>query len=148
MSQAQTWLGRPTYHAAQQTGVDLVSRRRLRGVAPTIDRLDPHALHQRCDMPPADLDAFAGEKIAQHARPRERALQMPFVDPPHERQVAGRNRTRLIGDRAAADAHSLRLAGNRQVVLAVDRRFALNRPALPSAPDKKSFSSASSPILA
>ncbi|MHC2279418.1 hypothetical protein ACVME8_006061 [Bradyrhizobium diazoefficiens] len=31
---------------------------------------------------------------------------------------------------------------------AVDHRFALSRPALVSAPDKKSFSNASSPILA
>src|SRR5437764_8515681 len=32
--------------------------------------------------------------------------------------------------------------------VAIDHRFALSRPALPSAPDKKSFSSVSSPILA
>ena len=123
-------------------------RRGLRCVPPTIDRLDPPALHQRRDMPAADLDAFAGEKVAQHAGPRERALQMQFVHPPHERQVFGRDRTRSALNRASADAESLRLAGDRQAMLAVDHRFALNRPALPSAPDKKSFSSASSPILA
>jgi hypothetical protein len=33
-------------------------------------------------------------------------------------------------------------------VLTVDHRFALRSPALPSAPDKKSFSSINSPILA
>jgi hypothetical protein len=33
-------------------------------------------------------------------------------------------------------------------VLAVDHRFALSKPALPSAPDKKSFVSVSSPIFA
>jgi len=33
-------------------------------------------------------------------------------------------------------------------VVAVDHRFALNKPALPSAPDKKSFSSVNSPIFA
>jgi hypothetical protein len=33
-------------------------------------------------------------------------------------------------------------------VLTVDHRFTLNKPALPSAPSKKSFSSVSSPILA
>jgi hypothetical protein len=33
-------------------------------------------------------------------------------------------------------------------MLVVDHRFALSKPALPSAPSKKSFSSVSSPILA
>jgi hypothetical protein len=40
------------------------------------------------------------------------------------------------------------LPGERQIVRAIDHRFALRRPALPSAPDKKSFSSASSPSFA
>jgi len=43
---------------------------------------------------------------------------------------------------------NLSLPGNRQVVLAVDHRFALSKPALVSAPSKKSFSSVNSPILA
>src|SRR5687767_10641581 len=38
---------------AQQIGVDLVSRRRFRGVGLSINGLDPHPLHQRRDMPPA-----------------------------------------------------------------------------------------------
>ena len=37
---------------------------------------------------------------------------------------------------------------DRQIVLPVDHRFALSRPALPSAPDKKSLVSVSSPIFA
>jgi len=32
-------------------------------------------------------------------------------------------------------------------MVAVDHRFALNKPALPSAADKKSFSSVNSPIV-
>src|SRR5260370_4083363 len=35
-----------------------------------------------------------------------------------------------------------------QIVRGLDHRFALSKPALPSAPSKKSFSSVSSPILA
>jgi hypothetical protein len=47
-----------------------------------------------------------------------------------------------------ADVQNLRLAGNREIVRPVDHRFALSKPALVSAPSKKSFSSASSPIFA
>src|SRR4249920_2686603 len=41
-----------------------------------------------------------------------------------------------------------RLLGDGQIVRGLDHRFALSKPALPSAPSKKSFSSVSSPILA
>ena len=99
-------------------------------------------------MPAADRNALAAQKIAQHASARERTLQMQFVDPPHEAQVLGRDRTRLVIDRAPADVQNLRLAGNREIVRPVDHRFALSKPALVSAPSKKSFSSASSPIFA
>jgi hypothetical protein len=43
----------------QQIRINLVTRRRLAGVRAAIDRLDPHALHQRRHMPPPDGDAFA-----------------------------------------------------------------------------------------
>jgi hypothetical protein len=57
------------------------------------------------------------------------------------------NKSKLI-NAAAADLQNFRLPGNRQIVLAVDHRFALSNLALVSAPSKKSFSSVSSPILA
>src|ERR1700688_2293106 len=98
-------------------------------------------------MPAADCNALAVQKIAQHASARERALQMQFVDPPHD-ALFGRDRTGLVIDRAPADVQNLRLAGNRENVRSVDHRFALSKPALVSAPSKKSFSSASSPIFA
>ena len=44
-------------------------------------------------------------------------------------------------DAAAADAQNLSLLADRQIVRAVDHRFALSNPALVSAPSKKSFSS-------
>src|ERR1700692_1925718 len=91
-------------------------------------------------MPAPDCNALAVQKIAQHASARERALQMQFVDPPHDAQVFGRDRTGLVIDRAPADAQNLRLAGNRENVRSVDHRFALSKPALVSAPSKKSFS--------
>jgi hypothetical protein len=50
---------------------------------------------------------------------------------------------------APADPERLRLPTEAQPMVAIDHRLALgNRPALPSAPDKKSFSSISSPIFA
>src|ERR1700681_2274915 len=73
---------------------------------------------------------------------------MQPVETPHDFQVGRRHRARQVVDAAAADAQNLRLLADRQIVLTVDHRFALSNPALVSAPSKKSFSSASSPILA
>src|SRR5277367_3304882 len=73
---------------------------------------------------------------------------MQFVNPSHHLKVGHRHRPRQVVDAAAADAQNLRLLCDRQIVLTVDHRFALSRPALLSAPSKKSFSSASSPIFA
>src|SRR5476649_2151388 len=73
---------------------------------------------------------------------------MQPVEPPHDHEVGFRNRPRQVVDAATADTQNLRLLRNRQIVLAVDHRFALSKPALVSAPSKKSFSSVSAPILA
>src|ERR1700683_3744858 len=69
-------------------------------------------------------------------------------DAAHQREVLGGHRLGLVIDAAAADVQDLGLADDGKVVGAVDHRFALSMPALMSAPSKKSFSSASSPILA
>src|SRR5271156_1423653 len=73
---------------------------------------------------------------------------MQFVKPSHHLKVGHGHRPRQVVDAATADAQNLRLLCDRQIVLTVDHRFALSRPALLSAPSKKSFSSASSPIFA
>src|ERR1039457_6422125 len=73
---------------------------------------------------------------------------MQPVETPHDREIGVRHRARQIIDAAAADPQNLRLLRDRQIVLAVDHRFALSNPALVSAPSKKSFSSVNSPILA
>ena len=99
-------------------------------------------------MAAADLDALAVQKVAQHPAARERVFQMQLVDAPHEREIFGRCRPGFVVDAAAADVQDLGLTGDGKVVGAVDHRFALSMPALMSAPSKKSFSSASSPILA
>src|SRR3981189_1950151 len=73
---------------------------------------------------------------------------MQPVETPHDREIGVRHRPRQVINAAAADLQNFRLPGDRQIVLAVDHRFALSNPALVSAPSKKSFSSVSSPILA
>ena len=122
--------------------------RGLAGVGATIDRLDPHSFHQRSDVAPANQNAFAGEHVAQHPAARERIVEMQFVDPPHDGEVLRRDGPRLVVDGASADVQRLRLPREGEIVTFVDHRFALNKPALVSAPSKKSFSSVNSPILA
>src|SRR5271166_3021239 len=73
---------------------------------------------------------------------------MQFIQLAHEGEIGGGHRTRQVINAAPADTQGRRLLCNRQSVLAIDHRFALSRPALVSAPSKKSFSSVSSPILA
>jgi hypothetical protein len=124
-----------------------VARLGLRGARTAIERLYPHPLHQRLHVTTADLAPIGSQQASQHPRTGERKLQMQPVETPHHLQVARRHRTWQIVDAAAADVQSLRLLGDRQIVLTVDHRFALSSPALLSAPSK-SFSSVSSPILA
>src|SRR5215207_11375479 len=96
----------------------------------------------------ADVDPLLVEKIPQHPAAREGELEVQLVHPAHEGEVGRGNRSRQIVDAAAADPERLSLLGERQRVRVVDHRFALSRPALLSAPDKKSLVSVSSPILA
>src|SRR5258708_40283021 len=73
---------------------------------------------------------------------------MQRIDPAHDHQFSLRHRLRFVVKAAPAEPQQCRLPGQRQVVSPVNHRFALNRPALVSAPDKKSFSNVNSPILA
>jgi hypothetical protein len=88
-------------------------------------------------------------KIAQHPATRERDAHVQRVDPPHDRKISSRGRPGQTIDAAAADPHLLRLTWHRQRVRTVDPGYALgNSPASPSAPDRESFTSVNSPILA
>ncbi len=133
---------------AQQIGIDLVPRRRLRGVGAAVERLDVHLLHERSDVTPAHAVALRVQEPLQHPASRERVVEMQFVDPAHQRQIGGWDGTGQVVDAAPADPQNACLAGDRKSVTAVDHFLALSNPALLSAPAKKSFSSASSPILA
>src|SRR6056297_502794 len=133
----------------QQIGIDLVPRCRFRGVGLSIQGFYAHALHQRGDVQPPDPEPFLDEQTLQHPVARERELHVQLVDPVHQLQIGIRNRARLVVDAAPADPQHDRLAADAQLRGGIDHFLALgNRPALPSAPDKKSFSSVSSPIFA
>src|SRR5690606_42012027 len=73
---------------------------------------------------------------------------MQFIDPAHQGQIPWRDRTWQIIDAAPANIEHPCLLGHGQIMIAINHRFALSRPALLSAPSKKSFSSVSWPILA
>jgi hypothetical protein len=87
---------------------------------------------------------------------RSRSILLPangsskweLVHSTHDGEIDGRYWSGQVIDAATADPERPCLLRDRQIVLAVDHRFALSRPALPSAPDKKSLVSVSSPIFA
>jgi len=88
-------LVRPHYRQlAQQVGIDLVPWRWLRRVRTSVERLQPHPLHQRRDMQPTHRRALLPEQITQHPATGERVEQMQLVDPTHDCQVAVRHRPR------------------------------------------------------
>src|SRR4051812_14516200 len=99
-------------------------------------------------MPATNVDPFLFEEVAQHPAARERELKMQLVHSAHDGQIGRRHRSGQVIDAATADPKRLGLLGDRQIMGAVDHRFALSRPALLSAPDKKSLVSVNSPILA
>src|SRR6186713_31820 len=99
-------------------------------------------------MAAADLHALGLQEIAQHPAAREQEVEMQLVHPAHDGEIGRGHGSRQAVDAAPADVQRLRLAGDGQRVRPVDHRLALSRPALLSAPSKKSFARVSSPILA
>ncbi|CAG9195925.1 hypothetical protein BVIET440_50315 [Burkholderia vietnamiensis] len=73
---------------------------------------------------------------------------MLFVDSSHQQPIDLADRLRSVIHARSRNANQPRLSRNRQRMRTVDHRFALSSPALPSAPDKKSFSSVNWPIFA
>src|SRR4051794_7794908 len=145
---ARTWFGRSIVIPRRRLGVDVVPGRRLRGVGLAIEGLDTHPPHQRRDTAAADLGSLLVQEVPQHPAACERKLEVRLVRSAHDGEGGGRHRSGPVMDAAPADPERLRLLDDRRIMVAVDHRFALGRPALPSAPDKKSSVSVSSPILA
>ena len=74
-----------------------------------VQRLDPHAPHQRLDVTPAGLAPIGSQKAAQHPCPREGELQMQPVDLAHEFEIGRRRRTRQVINRAPRKTSGLGL---------------------------------------
>src|SRR5918994_2658634 len=96
-------------------------------------------------MPATDLDPLPVQQIPQHPAAREGELEVQLVHPTHDGEIGRCYGSGQGGDAAAADPERPCLLGDRQIVVAVDHRFALSSPALPSAPDKQSLVTVSSP---
>ena len=99
-------------------------------------------------MTPSHLAPIGSQQVAQHPRAGEGKLQMQLVHLPHEGKVGRTHQLWHIVEAPAADVQRFGLLRQWQIMLAVDHRFALSKPALLSALSKKSFSSVNSPILA
>ena len=96
----------------------------------------------------------AVHRISLSGTPIENSLsdlwsQMQFINPAHQSEIGIGYWARLVIYAAPTDPEQRCLLADAEFVITLDHRFALgNRPALSSAPDKKSFSSASWPIFA
>ena len=137
---------------AQQVRVDRAPGCLPAGVGLPVERRDRHAPHQRGHVLAAHRDAFAAQQIAQqiaqHARSGKRQFQVQLVDAAHQLEVIIAHRLGPVVRAAAADTHEFGLPLDWQRMTSLDHRPTLSRPALLSAPDKKSISSACWPILA
>jgi len=102
-----------------------------------VEHLYPHPLHQRLHVTTAASAPLGSQQASQHPRTGEGELQMQPVETPHDREVSRRHWARQIIDAATADVQRLSLLGDRKIMVTVDHRFALSKPALPSAPSKK-----------
>lgn len=104
--------------------MDFVSGRWFPRVRATIDCLDarpsglrgptgatvPRTLHQHGDVHPPSLQPFSPQEPLQHPTSSKRVVEMQFIDPAHQSQIAVRHRTRQIIDTATAEAEKLCLA--------------------------------------
>jgi len=132
----------------QEIGVDPMGRMPLSGAGLAIHGGDPYVPHETGHTPPPNGLAVLSEKIAQHPGSGKGILEMQLVNPVHQSQLGISHGRWLIVGRRARHAKQLALPDDRQGMSSVDHRFALSKPALMSAPSKKSFSSASCPIFA
>ena len=113
-----------------------------------VQRLDAHPPHQCGDVSTPGGESLLAEQASHHPTACKRILKVQLIDAAHQSETGFAYRPWPVVDAPAADAHCLCLAGERQLVIAVDHRLAPGNPAFVSADSKKSFSNASSPILA
>jgi hypothetical protein len=92
---------------SQQIEVNLVPRRRFRGLWPAIEGLDAHALHQRGNVQPADFEPLLDQQPLQHPAARKREFHVQLAGPVHQPQIGIRHRAGLVVDTAPADQISV-----------------------------------------
>jgi hypothetical protein len=93
-------------------------------------------------------DALQTQHVAQHPATQKRPLQVQLIDAAHQLQIRFTRPHGLVIQRGARQLQQLGLTGQTQFVIGIDHRLALDPGTRPSAPAKKSFSSASCPIFA
>jgi hypothetical protein len=113
-----------------------------------IQGFNPQAAHQGSHLASPNGAALLPQKTPQHASSRRWILQMQLVDPTHQGQRPVGDRPRVRVGRRPRQPKELTLPDDRQEMRAIAHGFALRKPALPSAPAKKMFSSARCPIFA
>ncbi len=111
-----------------------------------IHRGNAHTPHQGRDLPPPTGMALLPEESTRHAGAGKRILQMPLVNPTHQRRCHVRNWLRLIVRGGPSQLQQLALSRNWYRVGSIDHRVVFSKPALVSAPSTKSFSTVSWPI--
>ena len=132
MSIAQTWFGRAISMPRSRRGRSVPRLGLCRARTP-VQRLDPHAPHQRLSDA-GQLAPIGSQKTAQHPRPREGELQMQPVDR-RMSEIGRRRRARQVIHRAPRKT----AASACFVTLTHDHgrsRFALSNPALGARPLK------------
>ena len=119
--------------------------RRIR-LGPTplaVECLNAHQAHQPANVPAANAVAAEPKHVAQHPSASKGIIRMKPADQAHQRKVGLRDRHRHVVQGASRELQQLRLMRERQSVVAIDHRFALDPSIRPSARSKKSFSNAS-----
>ncbi len=67
-------------------------KRWFRRIGATVDRLNAHLPHQPRDVQPPGLKPFCFQKPLQHSTSGEGIVEMQFVNPAHQDEIAGRHR--------------------------------------------------------
>jgi len=78
------------------------------GPAAAVQRLDPHALHERVRVPATDLVSLPARLLAV-AGSVVRGLKIQFIEPPHQPQIPLRHRPQLTVHARARQIQRLRL---------------------------------------
>src|ERR1019366_2725149 len=112
-----------------------------------VHRFNAHPAHQRRHVPAADLLSFPLQLRGKLPGAVERPLQVQLVEPTHQHQIPIRYRTRFVVHARPAQIQQLRLVLHRHLSAPIDHRLPLRPGNFPSAPDKKSRSTVSSPIF-